>query len=51
MTTNRTRREAYIWGASVVEVVIKSFIKLWEQRSEELHGKSEAQNQNRRIEK
>ena len=30
MTTNGTRREAYIWGASVVEVSITSFIELWE---------------------
>ena len=46
MTTNGTRREAYIWGASVVEVSTKSFIELWEQRNEEVHGKTEAQKQN-----
>ena len=33
MTTNGTRRKAYIWGASVVEVSITSFIELWEQRT------------------
>ena len=48
---NGMRREAYIWGASVVEVSIKSFIELWEQRNEEVHGKTEAQRQNRRLEK
>ena len=51
MTTNGTRREAYIWGASVVEVSITSFIELWEQRNEEVHGKTEAQKQNRRLAK
>ena len=41
MTANGTRRETYILGASVVEVSIKSFIELWEQRNEEVHGKTE----------
>ena len=35
MPTNGTRREAYIWGASIV-VSITSFIELWEQRNEEV---------------
>ena len=51
MTTNGTRWEAHIWGASVVEVSITSFIELWEQRNEEVHGKTEAQKQNRRLAK
>ena len=40
-----------MWGALVVEVYIKNFIELWEQRNEEVHGKTEAQRQNRRLEK
>ena len=51
MATNGTRREAYIWGASVVEVSIKSFIELREQRNEEVNGRTEAQKQNKRLEK
>ena len=34
-----------------MEVSIKSCIELWEQRNEEVHGKTEAQKQNRGLEK
>ena len=50
-TINGKNREAYIWGASLVEVSIKSFMELWEQRNEEVHGKTEQQKQKKRLEK
>jgi hypothetical protein len=34
------KRDCYVWGASIVEITLKYFIKLWEQRNEEVHGKT-----------
>ena len=31
-------RNAYIWGASVVELCLRYSIKLWEQRNKDVHG-------------
>jgi hypothetical protein len=42
-STNKTvgkKRDCYVWGASIVEITLKYFIKLWEQRNEEVHGKT-----------
>jgi hypothetical protein len=37
------KRDCYVWGASIVEITLKYFIKLWEQRNEEVHGKTTEQ--------
>ena len=48
-SSNETRHtmkyDIYLWGASVIEVSIQCFIKLWEQQNEEVHGKTEKQTQ------
>jgi hypothetical protein len=38
----------YVWGASIVGVTLKYFIKLWEQRNEEVHGKTTEQQETTR---
>jgi predicted ATPase len=41
-STNKTvgkERYCYVWGASIVKITLKYFIKLWKQRNEEVHGK------------
>jgi hypothetical protein len=41
-STNKTvgkKRDCYVWGASIVKITLKYFIKLLEQRNEEVHGK------------
>ena len=50
-STNKTigkKRDCYVWGASVVEVTLTHFIKLWELRNEEVHGKSVEQQERTR---
>jgi hypothetical protein len=50
-STNKTvgqKRDCYVWGASVVEITLKYFIKLWEQRNEEVHGRTTEQQNNKR---
>jgi hypothetical protein len=50
-STNKTvgkKRDYYVWGASVVEITLKYFIKLWEQRNEEVYGKSTEQQETTR---
>ena len=32
------KTESYIWGASIVEVFLRSHIRLWETRNHEVHG-------------
>jgi hypothetical protein len=34
------KRLSYVWGASLAKVLLKQFIKLWELRNEEVHGKT-----------
>ena len=34
------KRLSYVWGASIIEVLLKHFILLWELRNEEVHGKT-----------
>jgi hypothetical protein len=38
--TVRKKRDCYVWGASIVEITLKYFNKLWEQYNEEVHGKT-----------
>jgi hypothetical protein len=45
-STNKTigkKRDCYVWGASIVEITLKYFIKLWEQQNEEVHSKTTEQ--------
>jgi hypothetical protein len=42
------KRDCYVWGASIVEITLKYFIKLWEQRNGEVHGKTTEQYQTTR---
>jgi hypothetical protein len=45
-STNKTigkKQDCYVWGASIVEITLKYFIKLWEQHNEEVHGKNNGQ--------
>jgi hypothetical protein len=53
-STNKTigkKRECYVWGASIVEITLKYFIRLWEQRNEEVHGKTTEQQETTRKSK
>ena len=50
-TTDDIYRESYIWVSSIVEISLNQFTELWEQRNQDLHGKTEAQQQSRRLEK
>jgi hypothetical protein len=51
-STNETvgkKRDCYVWGASIVEITPKYFIKLWEHRcNEEVHGKTTEQQETTR---
>jgi hypothetical protein len=50
-STNKTvgkKRDCYVWGASIVEITLKYFIKLWEQHNEEVHGKTTEQQETTR---
>jgi hypothetical protein len=42
------KRDCYVWGASIVKITLKYFIKLWEQRKEEVHGKTAEQQETTR---
>ena len=37
-----------MWGASIVEITLTYFIKLWELRNEEVHGKTVEQQESTR---
>jgi len=41
-------RTDYLWGASIVEVILTKFMELWELRNEEVHGKTEEVQEQRR---
>ena len=50
-STNKTigkKRDCYVWGASVAETTLSYFIKLWELRNEEVHGKTVEQQERTR---
>jgi hypothetical protein len=47
-STNKTvgkRRDCYVWG--IVKITLKYFIILWEQRNEEVHGKTTEQQEHK----
>jgi hypothetical protein len=50
-STNKTvekKRDCYVWGASIVEITLKYFIKLWEHHNEGVHGKTTEQQETTR---
>jgi hypothetical protein len=49
--TKVQKRHSSVWGASIVEVLLSQFIKLWELRNEEVHGKTEEQQEKTRKRK
>ncbi|OEU11291.1 hypothetical protein FRACYDRAFT_246405 [Fragilariopsis cylindrus CCMP1102] len=42
------KREGYVWGASITEITMTHFIQSWELRNEEVHGKTEEQQEKTR---
>ena len=50
-TSSGKVRMDYIWGASIVETCLQMMVDLWEMRNEEVHGKEETTNQQKRKEK
>jgi hypothetical protein len=46
--TQTRKRHSSVWGASIVEIMLSQFIKLWELRNEEVHGKTEEQQEKTR---
>jgi hypothetical protein len=49
--TEERQNDSYIWGASIVEVTLSQYIKLWELRNEEVHGKTAEQQERTRKSK
>jgi hypothetical protein len=39
-TTTGRKRDSYIRGASIVQILLSQYIALWELRNEEVHGKT-----------
>ena len=50
-TTNNIYRESYVWASSIVEISLTKFMELWEQRNQDVHGKTEVQQQSRQLQK
>ena len=44
--TNKNQHDqSYLWGASVVKVLLLELVRLWEIRNEEVHGKTKERNE------
>ena len=43
--------DGYVWGASIVEVILRQIIELWEQRNKDLHGRTDKEAEKLRKEK
>ena len=50
-TNNDQQSHSYLWGVSVVDVILSEFIWLWEIRNEEVHGKTKQRNDTLRKKK
>ena len=37
--------QLYLWGASLVEVLLSEFVRLWELRNQEVHGATKERNE------
>ena len=44
-------RESYVMVSSIVEISLKKFMELWKERNQDVHGKTEAQQQSRWLQK
>ena len=42
--TKNQHNQSYLWGASVVKVILSEFVCLWEIRNKEVHGKTKERN-------
>ena len=43
-TNKKQHDQSYLWGASVVEVMLSEFVRMWEIRNEEVHRKTKERN-------
>jgi hypothetical protein len=50
-TTTGRKRDRYIWGASIVQILLSQYIALWELRNEEVHGKTKEHQERTRKER
>ena len=50
-TNKNQQSHLYLWGASVMEVILSEFIQLWEIRNKEVHGKTKERNETQRKKK
>ena len=44
-TNKKQHDQSYLWGASVVKVMLSEFVCLWEMRNEEVHRKTKERNE------
>ena len=42
---NNQGRYSYLWGSSIIELILSEFIRLWELRNAEVHGKTKEKNE------
>ena len=52
--TNNAKKQhdqPYLWGATLVEVLLSEFVRLWEIRNQEVHGESKETNKTLRKKK
>jgi hypothetical protein len=50
-TTIGKKRDSYIWGAAIVQILLSQYITLWELRNEEVHGKTKEHQERTRKER
>ena len=46
--TNNSKNQqdqSYLWGVSLVEVLLSEFVRLWEIRNREVHGETKERNE------
>ena len=43
--TKNQQDQLYLWGASLVEVLLSEFVQLWELRNQEVHGATKERNE------
>ena len=46
LPNNRHRLDSFVWGAHLVEIILRHMITLWEQRNKDIHGDTD-ENKNR----
>ena len=47
LTNNAKNQQgySYLWGASLVKVLLSEFVRLWELRNQEVHGATKERNE------